>query len=133
MDANPLAAEIERDVQGYNSAFVKAVHAGDPSLMRSWMRLPVTVFGTGTVRILATPDDVDAQYGRGIEALKDSGYKLSILSDFDVQVLNATTALVKCRAVRERADGSVIAAFDTCYIVARGEERWQIACLISRR
>jgi hypothetical protein len=35
--------------------------------------------------------------------------------------------------VRERADGSVIAAFDACYIVARGEERWQVAALISRR
>jgi hypothetical protein len=35
--------------------------------------------------------------------------------------------------VRERHDGSVIAAFDACYIVARGEERWQIAALISRR
>jgi hypothetical protein len=132
-DQDTFEAEIERDVQGYNSAFVKAVHAGDPSLMRPWMRLPVTVFGTGTVRTLATPEDVDAQYGRGIEALKDTGYKVSILSDFGIQVLNATTALVRCRAVRERADGSVIAAFDACYIVARGEERWQIACLISRR
>ena len=120
-------------MQGYNSAFVQSVHSGDPSLMRPWMRLPVTVFGNGTVRTLATPEDIDAQYGRGAEALKDTGYEVSILSEFDIQVLNPTTALVRCRAVRERHDGSVIVAFDACYIVARGEQRWQIAALISRR
>ena len=120
-------------MQGYNAAFVQSVHSGDPSLMRPWMRLPVTIFGNGVVRTLALPEDIDAQYGRGVEALKDTGYKVSILSDFEVQVLNPTTALVKCRATRERHDGSVIATFDACYIVARGEERWQIAALISRR
>ncbi len=128
-----LRAEIERDVQGYNSAFMAANHADDPSLMRPWMRLPVTVFGSGSIRILATPEDVDAQYAGGIEALKGTGYERSILSDFAIDVLNPATAMVKCRAVRERADGSVIAAFDAAYIVARGEEHWQVACLISRR
>jgi hypothetical protein len=128
-----LAAEVERDIQGYNSAFVEANHRGDPTLMRPWMRLPVTVFGNGTVRMLETPEDVDAQYGRGVDALKGTGYARSILSGFAIRVLNPTTALVECRAVRERADGSVIAAFEATYIMAKGEERWQVACLISRR
>ncbi len=132
-DHKTLAAEIELDVQGYNSAFIAANHEGKPSLMRPWMRLPVTIFGNGSVRILATPEDVDAQYAGAVEALKGTGYERSILSDFEIDVLNPTTAMVKCHAVRERADGSVVAAFDAGYIVARGEEHWQVACLISRR
>jgi len=128
-----LAAEVERDIQGYNSAFVKANHDGDPSLMRPWMRLPVTTYGNGSVRVLATPEDIDAQYGAAVDALKGTGYQRSILSDFDITVMNPTTALVSCRAVRERADGSVIQAFDASYIMVRGDDRWQVASLISRR
>jgi hypothetical protein len=47
-------------------------------------------------------------------------------------VLNPTAALVRCKAVRERHDGSVIAALGACHIVARGKS-WQVAALISRR
>jgi hypothetical protein len=128
-----LAADVERDIQGYNAAFVEANHKGDPSLMRPWMRLPVTVFGNGSVRMLSAPEDVDAQYGAAVQALKDTGYRRSILSDFDIAVMNPTTALVNCHAVRERADGSVIQAFDASYIMVRGEAHWQVAGLISRR
>lgn len=128
-----LAAEVERDIQGYNSAFVKANHDGDPSLMRPWMRLPVMVYGNGSVRMLAAPEDVDAQYDAAVQALKGTGYERSILSDFAIAVMNPTTAFVSCRAVRERADGSVIQAFDASYIMVRGDDRWQVASLISRR
>ena len=128
-----LAVDVERDIQGYNSAFVEANHRGDPSLMRPWMRLPVMVFGNGSVRVLSTPEDVDAQYGAAVEALKDTGYQRSVLSDFEISVMNPTTAVVSCRAVRERADGSVIQAFDASYIMVRGDDRWQVASLISRR
>lgn len=128
-----LAAEVERDIQGYNSAFVRVNHEGDPTLMRPWMRLPVMVFGNGLVRVLAKPEYIDAQYARSAEALKGTGYQRSVLSDFDIMVMNPTTALVSCRAVRERADGSVIEAFDASYIMVRGDDRWQVASLISRR
>lgn len=132
-ESETVAADIERDVQGYNSAFVESIHSRNPSLMREWMRLPVTLFGNGVVRTLATPEDIDAQYGAGADALRETDYKISVLSDFAIDLLNSTTALVKCRAVRYRSDDSVIAAFDACYIVVRGDDRWQIASLISRR
>jgi hypothetical protein len=132
-DLQALAPGVERDLQGYNSAFVRVNHEGDPSLMRPWMRLPVLMFGNGSVRVLSTPEDIDANYARGAAALKGTGYTRSILSDFVITVLNPTTAVVHCRAVRERADASVIAAFDATYVMARGEDRWQVACLVSRR
>ena len=132
-DLQSLAADVERDIQGYNSAFIRANLEANPSLMRPWMRLPVSIFGNGSVAMLETPEDVDAQYARGVEGLKGTGYVRSILSDFSIRLMNPTTALVECRAVRERNDGSVIAAFDACYIMARSDDRWQVASLISRR
>lgn len=127
------ASEVVRDLEGYNAAFVRANHEGDPSLMRPWMRLPVTRFGNGAVTTVSTPEEIDAMYGRMVDGLKGTGYVRSILSGFDVDVLNPTTALVRCHAVRERADGGVIEAFEAAYILARGEEHWQVAALISRR
>ncbi|MDA0364560.1 MAG: hypothetical protein O3B31_06735 [Chloroflexi bacterium] len=128
-----LSAEVERDLKGYNEAFVQANRDDDPSLMRLWMRLPLMRFGNGSVAEVATPQAVDAMYGRMVDGLKGTGYVRSVLSDFHVDVLNPTTALVRCHAVRERADGSVIEAFEAAYLMARAEDRWQVACLISRR
>ena len=128
-----VRAEVERDLQGYNAAFVQANHDGDSTLMRPWMRVPVMRFGTGSVAALTTVKEVDALYGQMVDGLKGTGYERSVLSDFDVTVLNPTTALVRCHAVRERADGGVIAAFEAAYLMARGEDHWQVACLIGRR
>ncbi|MCA9852859.1 MAG: hypothetical protein KC482_04575, partial [Dehalococcoidia bacterium] len=73
-DLQSLAADVERDIQGYNSAFIRANLEANPSLMRPWMRLPVSIFGNGSVAMLETPEDVDAQYARGVEGLKGTGY-----------------------------------------------------------
>lgn len=132
-DLGGLAAEVERDLKGYNEAFVQANRDDAPSLMRPWMRLPVMRFGNGSVVEVATPQALDAMYGRMVDGLKGTGYLRSVLSDFHIDVLNPTTALVRCHAVRETTDGSVIEAFEAAYLMARGEDRWQVACLISRR
>lgn len=132
-DLDQLKAEIERDVKAYSDTFVRANHEDDPSLMRPWMRLPVLALGTGSVRVLSTPEDVDGVYGAGVEALKGTGYADSKLSDFTITVLNPTTALALCHCVRTKEDGSVLQEFEASYLVAKGEDRWQIAALISRR
>jgi hypothetical protein len=101
--------------------------------MQPWMRLPVMRFGNGSVQASTTAEEVDALYGRMVEALKGTGYARSVLSDFEITVLNQTTVLVLCDAVREKADGSVLEAFDTAYLMARDEYHWQVSCLIRRR
>jgi sugar phosphate isomerase/epimerase len=129
-----LKAEIEADVQAYNSTFVKAVHANDASLMRPWMRLPVLSFArNGDVGVMTAPEDIDARYEAGIRALDGTGYERSVLSNFDITVLNPATALVKCDALRERKDGSVVASFAAAYIWSKGPERWQIAAFVMQR
>jgi len=128
-----LNAEVVRDLQNYNAAFVRANHEDDASLMRPWMRLPVMRFGNGSVHAIATAEELDATYQRMVDGLKGTGYRQSILSDFEVDMLNPTTALVRCHAVREKADGTVLESFEAAYIMARGDEHWQVACLIGRR
>ena len=58
-DLQSLAADVERDIQGYNSAFIRANLEANPSLMRPWMRLPVSIFGNGSVAMLETPEDAE--------------------------------------------------------------------------
>ena len=132
-DLTAVHAEIERDVKAYSDTFVRANHAQDASLMREWLHLPAMVFGTGSARLLATPEDVDAQYQAGIDALRGTGYADSALSDFEITVLNPTTALVRCHCVRSKRDGSVLQEFEAGYLVAKNAERWQVTALISRR
>lgn len=130
-----LAAEAERDLQGYNSAFIRANHEDNPSLMRPWLRLPVTRFGNapGSATTASTPEEADAMWGRMVDGLKGTGYERSILDNFEVSLINRSTALIRCHGVRERADGSVILEFDTAYILARGDDRWQVSALISQQ
>ena len=132
-DPQELAAEVERDIKAYNEAFVRANAEDDPSLMRPWMRLPVMRYRNGSVQASTTAEEVDALYGRMVEALKGTGYARSVLSDFEITVLNPTTALVRCHAVREKADGTVHEEFDAAYLMARIEDHWQVSSLVSRR
>lgn len=134
MDDDPQqTATIEHDLQSYNSAFVQANTDDNPALMIPWMRPPVLRFGIGTVTTAATPQDIEAMYRRMIDGLKGTGYARSTLSNFDITLLNPTTALVRCHAVRERADATVVEEFDACYLMARGDTHWQVAALISQR
>jgi len=130
-----IRGEVERDLEGYNAAFVRANREDDPTLMRPWMRVPVTRFGQTPEQssTAVTIEDVDAMYGRMVDGLKGTGYTRSVLSDFDVTLLNPSTALVRCHAVREGEAGAVVQEFDACYLMARGPDRWQVACLISQR
>lgn len=129
----PLAAEVERDLQRYNAAFIQANADDDPTLMLPWMHRPVMRFGIGAVSSAATDNDVTAMYQRMIDGLKGTGYAKSTLSDFDVTILNPTTAIVRCHAVRERTDGTTVEEFDTAYLMAKPNDHWQVAALISRR
>lgn len=128
-----LSAQVERDLKAYNSAFVQANRSNKPSLMRPWMRLPLLRFGIGSVHVASTIEELDALNQETIDGLKGSGYSQSILSDFDVSLMNPTTAFVRCHAVREKFDGEIIEAFEAAYVMARADGRWQIVCLIRRR
>ena len=129
----PDVAEVERDIQRYNAAFIEVNRTGDASLMRPWMRLPVLVFRNGSVLALTTRDELDAHYARMAEALNGTGYERSILDNFAITLVNPTTALVNCHARRLRTDGSVIQEFDASYLMARDADHWRVACLLSKR
>jgi hypothetical protein len=136
MTTDPPASDpdaVVRDLQRYNAAFVEANRTDDPSLMRPWMRLPVVRYGATATTVAASTDEVDAMYGRMVDGLKGAGYHHSVLSQFEVDLVNAGTALVRCRGERLRADGSEVESFDAAYIMARGEDHWQVSALISRR
>lgn len=130
-----IATEVEHTVQGYNSAFIRANHEDDPTLMLPWLRIPFSRFpaAPGSATTATDLAEVEAIYRGMVDGLKGTGYERSILSDFNVEVLNASTALARCHGVRLRTDGSTIVEFDTAYLVARGPEGWQIAALVGRR
>jgi hypothetical protein len=130
-----VQSEVQRDIEGYNAAFVQANLKDDPTLMRPWMRVPVVRFGMTPEQssTASTLDEVDAMYRRMVDGLKGTGYTRSVLSDFDITLLNPSTALVRCHAVREGTAGAVVQEFDAAYIMARGSDRWQVASLISQR
>ena len=132
-DLSTLHAEIEHDVKAYSDTFVRANHENDPSLMRPWMHLPVLILGDDTAIALTTFEEVDARYAEGIADLRDTDYADSLLSEFEITVLNPTTAFVLCHCVRSNADGSVHQEFEASYVAVKGPDRWQIASLISRR
>jgi hypothetical protein len=132
-DLSTLQAAIEHDVKAYSDTFVRANHENDPSLMRPWMHLPVLILGTGAALALTTLEEVDARYAEGVAALRDTDYANSLLSDFEITVLNPTTAFVLCHCVRSNVDGSVHQEFEASYVVVKGPDRWQIASLIPRR
>jgi hypothetical protein len=99
-DLQALAPEVEADLQRYNAAFVQANRDDDPSLMLPWLRVPVMRTGTGTVLTMSTAAKVEAMYRSMVDRLKGTGYSRSVLSNFETDVFNATTTVVKCHAVR---------------------------------
>ena len=133
-DQQQLAADAIGDLQRYNDAFIQANRDSDPTLMRPWMRLPVIRYRPdGATTVATTLHDIDAMYGAMIDSLADTGYHHSVLSDFQVDLINPGTALIRCHGERLRADGSAVQTFDTAYILARGDHHWQISALLARR
>ncbi len=132
-DLQSLAPAVEADLQRYNAAFVQANRDDDPSLMLPWLRVPVMRTAADSVLTMSTPAEVEAMYRSMVDRLKGTGYERSLLSDFEVDVINASTAVVRCHAVREQTGGGIVEEFDAGYLMVRGDEHWQVAALISRR
>lgn len=124
---------MERDLKRYNEAFGQANRDDDASLMLPWMRLPVTRYGNGSIATYVTTEDAEAMYRSMVDRLKGTGYIGSVLSDFDIVVLNPTTAFVRCHAVRQAEGDGIVEEFDAAYLMALTDDRWQVAALISRR
>lgn len=79
--------------------------------------------------VLATPGDVVAATRGQVDALRAEDYERSDVVHLEVEVLNATTALVRGQFVRRRGDGRPLAELEVTYLVVDGPE-WRIAALV---
>lgn len=126
--APPVPAEFARyateiaAAQGRLDAFLVAFNARDLNAFEATLNFPHVRFASGTVTILQPGDMKPDLFGQG--ALVDWDH-----SDWlrrNVIHAGPDKVHINTRFARYRKDGSLIAAFDSIYIVTRQDGRWGI-------
>ena len=92
--------------------------------------VPLLLSADAGVLSLTTEASVVAAARQQVEGLRAAGYDRSEVLELAVEVLNATTALLRGRFARVRRDGSEIDRLRTAYLVVDGAEGRRIAALV---
>ncbi len=79
---------------------------------------------------LTTGAEVVAAARQQVEGMRASDYDRSEVLGLEVEVLNATTALVRGRFARMRRDGSEIERLRTAYLIVDRAEGRRIGALV---
>ena len=123
-----MAEEYGKAIKGARAAldgFMEAFNAEDAEAIRSrWFHFPHVRFHSGTVTVMATPDDYHNLVWRRSGQSRDWA---STAWDYQ-EVIDAGAEKVHFRVqfTRYRADGSAIGAYRSLYIVTLREGRWAI-------
>ena len=113
-----------REVQQVLDAFMEAFNRIDVAAWERTFHFPHYRLASGDMSVLERPGQQDGtELRRRLEA---SGWHHSAWERREIVHLAADKAHVDTRFVRYRADGSVLAAFDSLYVLTREEGRWGV-------
>jgi hypothetical protein len=117
-------AALETEVMAVLDAFMTAFNAMDMKTWESTFHFPHYRLAGSGMTVLERPGLQDgATLRRRLEA---SGWHHSAWERREIVHLSADKAHVDTRFTRYRADGSVLAGFDSLYVLTREDGRWGI-------
>ncbi|HVS64101.1 MAG TPA: hypothetical protein VMT85_11435 [Thermoanaerobaculia bacterium] len=117
-------ATIEREVMAVLDAFMAGFNAMDMEGWEGTFHFPHYRLAAGGMNVLEGPGLRDgADLKRRLEA---TGWHHSAWERREIVHLGRDKAHVDTRFVRYRADGSVLAAYDSLYVLTREDGTWRI-------
>lgn len=117
-------AAAASEVQAVLDAFMEAFNRVDMAAWERTFHFPHYRLASGEMSVLEKPGEQDgAELRRRLEA---SGWHHSAWERREIVHLSADKAHVDTRFVRYRADGSVLAAFDSLYVLTKEQGRWGV-------
>ena len=123
-DASFDRTAAAREVQEVLDAFMEAFNRLDVAAWERTFHFPHYRLASGDMSVLDQPGQQDgSELRRRLEA---SGWHHSAWERREIVHLSADKAHVDTRFVRYRADGSVLAAFDSLYVLTKKEGRWGV-------
>ncbi|HVS14757.1 MAG TPA: hypothetical protein VMV46_12585 [Thermoanaerobaculia bacterium] len=115
---------VEAEVMAALDAFMAAFNAMDVEAWEATFHFPHYRLAGGDMRVLET---AGLQDGADLERrLRATGWHHSAWERREIVHLSPEKAHVDTRFVRYRADGSVLAAFDSLYVLTREDGRWGV-------
>ena len=124
VDASFDRAATAREVQQVLDAFMEAFNRIDVAAWERTFHFPHYRLASGDMSVLEQPGQQDASELR--RRLEASGWQHSAWERREIVHLSADKAHVDTRFVRYRADGSVLAAFDSLYVLTKEDGRWGV-------
>lgn len=117
-------AAAERQVMAVLDAFMRGFNAMDMEAWEATMHFPHYRLAGGQMTVIESGGQRDgAELKRRLEA---TGWHHSAWDRREIVHLGSDKAHVDTRFVRYRADGSVLARYDSLYVLTREEGRWGI-------
>jgi hypothetical protein len=127
VNSNAQDPQAEREVLRVLDQFMSAFNARDAAAEERTYHFPHYRLANGQMRVLDSAGDqthatLTATYQRFIE----SGWDRSAWTRRKIIHLSADKAHVDTQFTRYRKDGSIIAAFDSLYVLTKEQGRWGI-------
>ena len=117
----------EREVMQVLDDFMSAFNGRDAAAEERTYQFPHYRLASGAMRVLNSPGgETQALMNSTYKRFAESGWDHSGWSRRKIIHLSADKAHVDTRFVRYRKDGSVIAEFDSLYILTKENDRWGI-------
>lgn len=123
-DASFDRVAVEREVQVVLDAYMTAFNRVDMKAWEATFHFPHYRLAGGGMSVLEAPGQQDGTRLR--ERLEAAGWHHSAWERREIVHLAADKAHVDTRFVRYRSDGSVLAAFDSLYVVTKESGRWGV-------
>lgn len=117
-------AAAEHEVQAVLDAYMEAFNRLDMPAWEATLHFPHYRLAGGAMRVLEAPGAQDGAALR--QRLEASGWHHSAWERRVIVHLAADKAHVDTRFVRYRPDGSVLAAFDSLYVLTKEHGRWGV-------
>jgi hypothetical protein len=116
--------EAEAAAMKVLDAFMVAFNAGDAAAFETVLHFPHYRIASGKVSALQDPSTLPALFERFVAAIP--GWDRSAWERREVIHSGPDKVHVDTRFARYRADGSVIASYDSLYIVTKRDGRWGV-------
>jgi len=101
----------------------------DTTSLLAYYGVPLLLTTDDGLLVLISDDQVVAVVQRQVDGMRAADYDCSEILDFEVTVLNATSALYRGAFSRQRSDGSEISRLTATYLVTHGPVGRRISAL----
>ncbi len=124
LPARARDVEAEAAAMKLLDAFMIAFNAGDVAAFEAVLHFPHYRIASGNVSVLPDPGTLPALFERFVAAMPDWDH--SAWEKREVIHSGPDKVHIDTRFIRYRADGSVLASFDSLYIVTKQDGRWGV-------